>query len=255
DNPAKAHVYLDLRAIDPARVRRRFPNIIRVCQRWGVDAFAELLPVAPAAHYWMGGVACDLASQTSIPGLYAIGETASTGVHGANRLASNSLLECLVFAAQLSQIEVASTRGSVKPKEVLEVEGNWKNAIARIASIEQQLPELMWESAGICRSQESLDEAIATVREWREDLARADVARYVLSPPRDRIVRFAAVDAPQHLKRVAETLNLLDIAYLILKSAAFRTESRGGHYRRDYPETLQAWQVHTWVRGDRWQMM
>jgi L-aspartate oxidase len=254
ENPAKAHVYLDLRAIDPAQVRRRFPNIIRVCQQWGVDALAELMPVAPAAHYWMGGVACDLRSQTSIARLYAIGETASTGVHGANRLASNSLLECLVFAARLSEIEVESSPGGgeLQPQEVMGVEGDWPEASARVCGIQRQLPELMWESAGICRSQESLEEAIAVVQGWRSEVARWEVAQLVLSPLRDRVIRLTSTDAPQQLKTVAETLNLLDIGYLILKSAAFRTESRGGHYRRDYPETLREWQVHTLVQGDRW---
>ena len=88
--PNHARVYLDLRPIDSDRVRYRFPNIINACQKWGIDVFQEPIPVAPATHYWIGGVPCDLMSQTSVPGLYAIGETASTGVHGANRLASNS---------------------------------------------------------------------------------------------------------------------------------------------------------------------
>ncbi len=107
-DPAQAHVYLDLRPIATDKIRRRFPNIIRVCQKWGVDLLREPIPVAPAAHYWMGGVKVDLNNATSIQGLYAIGETASTGVHGANRLASNSLLECLVFAAQLSNLKVTT---------------------------------------------------------------------------------------------------------------------------------------------------
>jgi L-aspartate oxidase len=105
ENPANAHVYLDMRPIEPHKIRHRFPNIIQVCQQWGIDVFNELIPIAPAAHYWMGGIACDVMNRTSISGLYAIGETASTGVHGANRLASNSLLECLVFASQLAKIE------------------------------------------------------------------------------------------------------------------------------------------------------
>ncbi|CAD5984594.1 L-aspartate oxidase (plasmid) [Planktothrix agardhii] len=75
-----------------------------MCQQWGIDVFNDLIPIAPAAHYWMGGIACDVMNRTSISGLYAIGETASTGVHGANRLASNSLLECLVFASQLARM-------------------------------------------------------------------------------------------------------------------------------------------------------
>jgi L-aspartate oxidase len=94
------HVWLDLRPIPADRIRHRFPNIIQVCAQWGIDLFQEPIPIAPAAHYWMGGIVADTLNQTSIPGLYAIGETASTGVHGANRLASNSLLECLVFGAQ-----------------------------------------------------------------------------------------------------------------------------------------------------------
>jgi L-aspartate oxidase len=103
-------VYLDLTPIPIDRIRYRFPNIIQVCQHWGIDVFKEPIPVAPAAHYWMGGVAVDTMNRTSIPGLYAIGETASTGVHGANRLASNSLLECVVYAAQLSKIEGVGSR-------------------------------------------------------------------------------------------------------------------------------------------------
>ncbi|MEO8893419.1 MAG: L-aspartate oxidase, partial [Coleofasciculaceae cyanobacterium] len=102
-DPAQS-VYLDLQAIPVETIRHRFPNIIQVCRQWGIDLFEEPIPVMPAAHYWMGGIATDLMNRTSIAGLYAIGETASTGVHGANRLASNSLLECLVFGARLHQI-------------------------------------------------------------------------------------------------------------------------------------------------------
>ncbi|MEB3212789.1 MAG: L-aspartate oxidase, partial [Leptolyngbyaceae bacterium] len=104
--PECSHVWLDMRCINPETVRHRFPNIIEVCKRWGIDVFQEPVPVAPAAHYWMGGIAVDLMSQSTVSGLYAVGETASTGVHGANRLASNSLLECLVFGAQLENIEL-----------------------------------------------------------------------------------------------------------------------------------------------------
>jgi L-aspartate oxidase len=102
--PTPQCVYLDLQPIPADTIRYRFPNIIQVCQQWGVDIFNEPIPVAPAAHYWMGGITTDLMNRTSIPGLYAVGETASTGVHGANRLASNSLLECIVFGAQLAKI-------------------------------------------------------------------------------------------------------------------------------------------------------
>ena len=103
--PNESFVYLDLRVIDPERVQYRFPNIIRKCQKWaGIDVFTTPIPVSPAAHYWMGGIVTNLDSQTTIQRLYAVGENASTGVHGANRLASNSLLECLVFGAQLKEL-------------------------------------------------------------------------------------------------------------------------------------------------------
>ncbi|MBF2026961.1 MAG: L-aspartate oxidase, partial [Oscillatoriales cyanobacterium C42_A2020_001] len=101
-DPATATVWLDLRPIPADQIQRRFPNIIQVCQHWGINVFQEPIPVAPAAHYWMGGIVTDLMNRTAIAGLYAVGETASTGVHGANRLASNSLLECLVFGAQFA---------------------------------------------------------------------------------------------------------------------------------------------------------
>ncbi|MEM7797029.1 MAG: L-aspartate oxidase, partial [Cyanobacteria bacterium P01_C01_bin.118] len=104
-NPKESVVYLDLRVIDPDRVQHRFPNIIRKCQKWaGINVFETPIPVSPAAHYWMGGITTNLESQTTISRLYAVGENASTGVHGANRLASNSLLECLVFGAQLKDL-------------------------------------------------------------------------------------------------------------------------------------------------------
>jgi L-aspartate oxidase len=251
-DPARAHVYLDLRPIEPERIRRRFPNIIKVCQKWGIDVFSEPIPVAPAAHYWMGGIATDLKAQTSIPGLYAIGETASTGVHGANRLASNSLLECIVFAAQLAQIEVARQPNPEPcPTAILE-KADWQAEMESIAAIRESLPPLMWQSAGICRSQERLEPAIAQVTAWRAELAALKISEYVLNLSPTQGVTFSHVQAEQHLRACAQALNLLDIAYLILKSAAFRRESRGGHYRTDYPEPSAQWRVHTFVQGDHW---
>lgn len=93
-----------MRPIPADHLNYRFPNIIQVCRHWGCDPLTQPIPVAPAAHYWMGGITTNLNSQTSIPGLYAVGENASTGVHGANRLASNSLLECLVYGAELAHL-------------------------------------------------------------------------------------------------------------------------------------------------------
>lgn len=251
-NPAEANVYLDLRGIETAKIRHRFPNIIQKCQEWGINLFHQPIPVAPAAHYWMGGVAVDLMNATSIEGLYAIGETASTGVHGANRLASNSLLECIVFAAQLQKLVV--TPIAISEVESLRVElGDWSGEIEEIKSIREKLPALMWHSAGICRTQSILEEAIVQVSDWRSQLANLEISRYIKNISTPDNIKFDSVTAESQLKLATETINLLDIGYLILKSAAFRTESRGGHYRTDFPDTSDTWQVHTVVEGDVWQ--
>jgi L-aspartate oxidase len=252
-DPAQAHVYLDLQPIAPEQIRHRFPNIVKVCQKWGIDVFSQPIPVAPAAHYWMGGIATDLMCRTSIAGLYAIGETASTGVHGANRLASNSLLECIVFAAQLSQIEIAVAHTD-EPSASVTIEAKEDSQeMEKIALVRQELPALIWKSAGICRSHDTLASAIAQVNRWRQEIAHSAIARYILKlSPGDRVIVTSST-AEQQLRACAETLNLLDIGYLILKSAAFRTESRGGHYRTDYPQTSEQWQVHTLVKGQNWQ--
>ena len=247
-----ANGYLDLRPIPVEKIRYRFPNIIRVCQKWGVDLFSEPIPVAPAAHYWMGGIAVDTFNQTSIPGLYAVGETASTGVHGANRLASNSLLECVVYAAQLSQLEIEPLEAEVE-WELIEVTAeNWDEPIKQITQVRQELPWLVWQSAGICRTETILTEAIAQVEAWRSQLISLPLSKYVFQLSPGHQVQLNSPQTEAQLRLYAETLNLLDIAYLILTSAIFRTESRGGHYRTDYPQTSSDWRVHTLVKENNW---
>ncbi|MEC4813881.1 MAG: L-aspartate oxidase [Scytonema sp. PMC 1069.18] len=251
-NPSAANVYLDLRPIQTAQIRHRFPNIIQKCQEWGIDVFQQPIPVAPAAHYWMGGIAVDSMNLTSIDGLYAIGEAASTGVHGANRLASNSLLECIVFAAQLRNLEVEPMTSS--EDESLTVEGgDWSQEIEQIKLVREKLPALMWRCAGICRTQSVLESAIVEVSSWRSQLANLEISKYILNLSPNHRIQFKSMTAEPQLKLATETINLLDIGYLILKSAAFRTESRGGHYRTDFPELNPIWQVHTVVKGERWQ--
>ncbi|GET39074.1 L-aspartate oxidase [Microseira wollei] len=245
-------VYLDLHPIPTEQIRHRFPNIIQVCQQWGIDAFKEPIPVAPAAHYWMGGIVTDVHSETSIEGLYAIGETASTGVHGANRLASNSLLECLVFAAELSRLEIEPNLTPEASPSAITEQRDWEGEMEWITSVRQNLPQLMWQSAGICRSQAALEAAIVQISAWRCELAAKEVTQYLLNLTPNLTVQLTSANAQQQLRTCAETLNLLDIAYLILKSAAWRTESRGGHYRSDYPQTSPNWQVHTLVQGESW---
>lgn len=247
-DPATAHVWLDLRPIPRDRIQHRFPNIIQVCQQWGIDILQTPIPVTPAAHYWMGGIATDLQNRTSIAGLYAVGETASTGVHGANRLASNSLLECLVFGAQFAQLALPEP----SPTEELRAEppaiALTETDLPTITAIREALPRLLWQSAGICREAHPLAEAIAQVQTWQATYAALPLTQAMRSLQPSSPVPLALPAATMQLW--AETQNLLAIAQLILQSAQFRTESRGGHYRTDYPATDPAWQVHTLVQQD-----
>ena len=265
-----AHVWLDLRPIPADKIQHRFPNIIQVCKRWGIDVFNEPIPVAPAAHYWMGGITTDLANRTSISGLYAVGETASTGVQGANRLASNSLLECLVFGAQFREmargegrgardVRVASPkelwRGANDKREMANGEQNLFLTASEIAALElfrRELPRLMWRSAGICRNQAQMEAAIAEVEIWQQEFAALPISRSLQAFNPGQTFELDSPDLVSIVRLWGETRNLLEVAVLILKSANFRTESRGGHYRLDYPQTQPEWQVHTLVQADHW---
>ncbi|WP_026086416.1 L-aspartate oxidase [Fischerella thermalis] len=255
-DPATAHVWLDMRPIPADKIRHRFPNIIHVCQRWGIDVFSEPIPVAPAAHYWMGGILTDMMNRTNIPGLYAVGETASTGVHGANRLASNSLLECIVFGAQMAHLELKSESVSEEPLptvwEFVTDLDNWHKQRAYLEDLRQKIPRLVWQYAGICREQSGLEIAIATVKSWQQDFADLQLSQFLICLHPKQSVSFKLPDVERQLRLWAETHNLLDVAYLILTSAAFRKESRGGHYRLDYPQSDPNWQVHTLVQYYNW---
>jgi len=259
-DPATANVWLDLRPIPAEKIHLRFPNIIQVCQRWGIDVFHEPIPVAPAAHYWMGGIVTDLMNCTSIPGLYAVGETASTGVHGANRLASNSLLECIVFGAQFAHLKDEVRRmkdekiedSTIHPSPLILSESDWITQQSTLEALRQELPRLVWQSAGICREQKGLEAAIAQVENWQQEFAALPLSQFLLNLSPAQPANVSLSNAEQLLRLWGETRNLLDVAYLILKSAAFRTESRGGHYRLDYPQPEPSWQVHTLVQHDKW---
>ncbi|MDZ7959295.1 MAG: L-aspartate oxidase [Aulosira sp. DedQUE10] len=256
-DPATAHVWLDMRPIPSDKIRHRFPNIIKVCQHWGIDVFTEPIPVAPAAHYWMGGIVADLMNRTNIPGLYAVGETASTGVHGANRLASNSLLECIVFGAQMANLDLADVdlQSEIPMLPLREFQtdvGEWHRQQVNLSALRQKLPRLVWQSAGICRSQSGLEAAITTIESWQQDFAALPLSQFLLSLNATEPARLQVPDVERQLRLWAETRNLLDVADLILKSAVFRTESRGGHYRLDYPEPDFDWQVHTLVQKNHW---
>ncbi|MEG4233866.1 L-aspartate oxidase [Microcoleus sp. Pol11C3] len=252
------HVWLDLRPIAVDRLRYRFPNIIQVCADWGIDIFSEPVPVTPAAHYWMGGIVADKFNQTSIPGLYAVGETASTGVHGANRLASNSLLECLVFGAQMGLLQLEGGRPEAfadqfEAGEILEKSISEKD-IEAIDKLRVELPNLVWQSAGICRGQRDLESALVQLEIWRQEFASLPLSQTLDNLRPGQIIDFSPAETENSsiLRNWGEVGNLLDIGYLIVKSAAFRTESRGGHYRVDYPLTDPDWCSHTLINQSNW---
>ena len=256
---------LDLRVIDRDRVLYRFPNIVQVCKDWGIDVFKQPIPVSPAAHYWMGGVICDVLNRSSIPGLYVVGETASTGVHGANRLASNSLLECVVYGSQLKAIELINysdagfNRSEANPEHltkpslvVSEADDLWSVGDDRAVLLElrERLPELMWNAAGIVRERSALELAVVQVDRWIEQFYGLALSQILMSA--DPIL----IDHPLSVREWGELRNLLTVSRLILRSALFRQESRGGHFRDDFPEARdKEWAGHSTVVGDELQLV
>ncbi len=236
------HVYLDMTALKPDHVRQRFPRIYSTCQQYGIDIAADLIPVRPAAHYSMGGVKTDLFGHTSLPGLFAAGETAMPGVHGANRLASNSLLEGLVFGARAGKAMAKEFKPKSKPTKSGNPQGKaGKHAAggnpghnpgnpdatsppAELAAIR----ELMWKDVGIIRSESRLNHAL-------EKLAGLKVAH------------------PAEPSRAGHELyNVWLLAQLIARSALARQESRGSHYRSDHPfRDDEEYQKHSHISRDR----
>jgi L-aspartate oxidase len=199
------HVWLDLTSRDAAFIRQRFPRIYQTCLAYNVDIATEPAPVHPAAHYAMGGVRTDLAGRTTIPGLYAAGEVACTGVHGANRLASNSLLEALVFggrAGRSMRVHAAEESGGqvVRPPVLLP------------QATETDLRDLTWEYCGIVRNRNGLEAAINAL---------------------DRVIWEPAGEPSL---AAIELRNMHEVAALIARCALWREESRGAHYRTDFPE-------------------
>lgn len=207
ENPA---VYLDLTHLDAARIKERFPRIYSTCLQYNIDITADLIPIHPAAHYSMGGIRTDMGGQTSIRGLYAAGETAATGVHGANRLASNSLLEGLVFGARAgnvmrNELREVTTKTSQSTQEESSNTDSIETSEARI----QEIQNLMWQDVGIIRTGSGLKQAIQKLEGIR------------LTIP--------------HSRRAWEAMNLQTAGLLVARSALAREESRGAHYRTDFP--------------------
>ena len=226
--------YLDLRHLPAERMYERFPTITAICRRYGLDLAKDLLPVAPAAHYCMGGVMTDADGRTTLPGLYAVGEVACTGVHGANRLASNSLLEGLVFGLRLADGLARGVDGSVRPGRraiyvpIYENPGREEELLHlaveqdEINRVRREVRQTMWQYVSLCRDQQGLLESRTRLNDLRNDLLAGN--------PRDR-------KGAQIVSAWRETVNMLKVAELVIAAALQRRESRGSHWRRDYDFT------------------
>ena len=239
------HLWLDLRPVGLARLERQFPTILGRCRELGLEPTREAIPVAPAAHYWMGGIWTDLQAATSVPGLYAVGEVACTGVHGANRLASNSLMECLVFARQLRTIELAPGRPTAADPE--ELITTTQLPLPPKESLEAQinaLRDLCWQVAGVERNGYSLGPALQQLRGQRRQLEASQAWRQLQIVEPGQSVQFEPAAVPA-LRRLQELQQRLVLTELLIEAALFRTESRGGHHRTDSPHAQPFWQRHT----------
>jgi L-aspartate oxidase len=214
------HMDLDISHQDPAFLKEHFPTIYARCLELGIDITREPIPVVPAVHFTCGGVVTDLAGRTDIPGLYAVGETACTGLHGANRLASNSLLECVVVGRACAE-HIAGCSPVEHPALPAWDESRVTNADEEvvIAHNWDELRRFMWNYVGIVRTTKRLERA-----EHRIKLLKEEIDEYY------RNFRIT----PDLL----ELRNLVEVAHLIVKSALSRHESRGLHYSRDFPDTL-----------------
>jgi L-aspartate oxidase len=221
-------VYLDVRHLDQARFAERFPALMSALRAFDLDPAEDPIPVCPCAHYTIGGVWTDLDGRTSLPGLYACGEAACHGLHGANRLASNSLLEGLVFGrrAALAAREMAGARTG--PVQIISDIPLSEHGEIDLVDVESSLRSAMWRNVGIERSGGKLDDALDMLHFW---------GRYTL----DKIF-----DDPSGW----ETQNLLTVAALMTRAARWRTETRGVHLRLDYPRADDSLRAHaTWSAG------
>ena len=238
------HVWLDLRPVGVERLERQFPTIMGRCRELGLNPTEAPIPVAPAAHYWMGGVSTDLGAATSIPGLYAVGEVACTGVHGANRLASNSLMECLVFARQLAQLPLQplpDRQALAEPIAALEADGPDPASLdSRIG----HLRLLCWQVAGVEREGHGLAGGLAQVRRERSAIEALPLLRQAHDLPPGHQLALAAHQS-RSLRKLQELRQRLVLAELLMDAALFRKESRGGHYRLDMPCSQPFWCRHT----------
>ncbi|MGB2694572.1 MAG: FAD-binding protein, partial [Dehalococcoidia bacterium] len=214
-------VYLDVTHLPAQKVSARFPQIYRYCLDHGVDMTKEPIPVSPAAHYMMGGVRTNVWGETTVPGLYACGECACTAVHGANRLASNSLLETVVFAKRVVDRTLAAGEtptAAPRTEDAVSLAGTQAAEAPTLTRPDLQL--LMWEQVGIVRDGDSLGRACAALSAWDATLGELS-------------------DRPSH-----ELANLVLCGRLVAEAGLRREESRGAHFRVDFPEPREEWRRH-----------
>jgi L-aspartate oxidase len=220
-------VYLDLTHLDAGHIKARFPRIYATCLEYNIDITTELIPIRPAAHYSMGGVRSDLEGRSTLPGLYIAGEVAATGVHGANRLASNSLLEGLVFGARAGQAmrkELDKAHATIRPSQPLASNGPMEMPIEQIVG---EIQDLMWRDVGIVRTGAALKRAL------------------------DQLTQICSRVAHPQTRRGFEARNLHLVGTLVARAALAREESRGAHYRLDFPAHNDAkFLKHSVIRGD-----
>jgi len=216
------HVLLDASLIPEEQMRERFPNIINACLEHGIDIINEPIPVSPAAHYIMGGVKITSKGETDIKNLYAVGEAGCTSFHGANRLASNSLLECVVVANELAEMLSVQdfelhTDVDCRINCLISLyEKNQFDFVPDVNAFKDRLRAMMWEKAGIVRDERGLKQALERLNELKLDF--------------DQVYKCRNIEE-------YEFRSLLIVAVLIIRSSLLRKESRGGHFRADYPQT------------------
>ena len=219
-------VYLDMSHLEAAAIRSRFPGICLVCKKFGLDIATDRIPVRPGAHYFIGGVSVDAEGRTTVPHLWAAGEVTSSGLHGANRLASNSLLEGMVYGAHAGAAvsrEALAMDDQFHVPPLANCESSEQTATLNISDIRNSLKSLMWRKAGVHRSRVGLKEAEETVEHWCD---------YVLSQ------QFSDIES-------WELQNMLTVAYFIITAALVREETRGVHQRIDFEETNDSlWRRH-----------
>ena len=241
------HVGLDLRFIDPEKIVERFPTILSRCQDYGVNPLNEVIPVAPAAHYWMGGVSTNLNASTTTKGLYAVGEVASTGVHGANRLASNSLMECLVFARKMSSIVLNSTK-NIKQldrfNKDLVMRDPEEDYISKISEKIDELRKLCWDNLGVSRTKKSMIKLLETLQDEIDQLKINPLLNCLEKIEIDQQCKLSEPNR-RGLNLLLDLQNRQITTLLLLKACLFREESRGGHYRDDFPTKDISWKCHT----------